>query len=74
MPRVKQTKYRFNPIQARNAAKYFLDLSKFTFSLLVIGSLVSDKWIALKSGVWYIGVVLTVGFFTLGMYCYKTRK
>jgi hypothetical protein len=72
--KVKKSKYQLNPIQAKNLAKYLLDLSKITFSLLVIGYVVSDKWIALQSPIWYSGIVLTTAFLILGMYFYRRRR
>jgi hypothetical protein len=74
MVKAKKQKYRFNSIQAKQLAKYFIDLSKITFSLLVIGVLVADRWIALKSGMWYIGFILTILFLIAGMFFYKERK
>jgi len=74
MPKIKKSNHLFNSIQRKNNAKYFLDLSKITFSLLVIGYVVSDKWIALQSPIWYSGIVLTIIFWIFGMYFYRNRR
>jgi hypothetical protein len=67
-------KLNFNETQSQEAGKYFLDLSKVTFTALVIGSLVSDKLLVLHSIVWYAGVVITTLTFVGAMYLLRTKR
>ena len=64
----------FNKVQAEQAGKYFLDLSKITFSIVVLGMLISSRGLVLGSVLWYIGIVGSALGFILGMHLLRTKR
>ncbi|OGM34253.1 hypothetical protein A3D00_05670 [Candidatus Woesebacteria bacterium RIFCSPHIGHO2_02_FULL_38_9] len=67
-------KLHLNKEQSSQAGKYFLDISKITFSVLVLGLLVSSEIVAFRLTIWYIGIVGSTLSFVLGLYFLKTKR
>lgn len=65
---------RFNREQARESAKYFLDVSKYSFTILVLGLLVAQGRLALRSVLWYIGIIFATVSYLVAMRFLKTRR